>query len=224
MRKYYEAYDDRYRQVHHFGISWASGNPTPIVSDVAERYGIRKNASALEVGCGEGRDAVPLLEKGYNLLATDISAEAISWCRERFLEYARQFQVLDCLNGRMNKKFDFIYAVAVLHMLVETEDRRKFFGFFREQLAQDGIGLICTMGDGKTEMASDVSGAFDLQQRTHQETGKRMTIAATSCRMVSEDTFRAELGENGLQVLELGMTQAPPDFSQLIYAVVQRSA
>lgn len=224
MRKYYEAYDDRYRQVHHYGVSWASENPTPIVADVVERYGIRKNMSLLEVGCGEGRDASFLLRKGYHLLATDISAEAVSWCRERFPEYAQRFQIMDCLKRRLDEKFHLIYAVAVLHMLVEKDDRRGFFGFFREQLEENGIGLICTMGDGQTEMTSDVSAAFDLRQRTHQETGKQMTIAATSCRMVSEKTFRAELRENGLQILELGMTQAPPDFSSLIYAVVKRSA
>ena len=37
--------------------------------------------SILELGCGEGRDAIHLLCQGYRVLATDISPEAIAYCR-----------------------------------------------------------------------------------------------------------------------------------------------
>lgn len=222
MPDYYEAYDVRYRQVHQAGLSWASNVPTPVVTDAADRFGIDKTDMLLEVGCGEGRDAFFLLEQGYRLLATDVSGEAVSWCRKCKPSFAGQFQKLDCLKDKLPGRFRFIYAVAVLHMLVQDRDRRRFYGFFREHLADDGIGLICTMGDGVAECASDISQAFALQERTHQETGMRMQLAATSCRMVSMETFQRELAENGLKVLEVGITEAPPDFFQLLYAVVRK--
>ncbi len=222
MRKYYEAYDDRYRQVHELGLAWSYGAPTPIVKEVIEEFGISQTCKLLEIGCGEGRDSVPVLQEGFDLLATDISSQVIFWCRERFPEFKDRFQIMDCLNGQLDEKFDFIFAVAVLHMLVEDEDRKRFYRFFREHLEDDGLGLICTMGDGEMECASDPSTAFDLQQRTHQETGRKINIAATSCRMVSMETFREELAENGLEIRELGMTQSPPNFSDLLYAVVKR--
>ena len=62
--KYYEAYNERYKTVHALGAQWASGTPTPIVSEVMERYGIGPSQKILEIGCGEGRDAKPLLERG----------------------------------------------------------------------------------------------------------------------------------------------------------------
>lgn len=39
-RKYYEAYDERYKTVHEKGIRWFSDNCSPIVSEVIEKYEI----------------------------------------------------------------------------------------------------------------------------------------------------------------------------------------
>ena len=106
-------------------------------------------------------------------------------------------------------------------MLVEDGDRDGFYTFIREHLNPSGIGLICTMGDGKMERKSDIRTAFELQERTHEQTGKQVQIAGTSCRLVNFETFRAELDRNGLAVVKEGMTSAPPDFSMLMYAVVK---
>lgn len=59
-RKYYEAYDDRYQQVHSAGLQWFDQAPTPIVMEVIREFGITSGQSLLELGCGEGRDAYPL--------------------------------------------------------------------------------------------------------------------------------------------------------------------
>ena len=77
MRKYYEAYDDRYRQVHDSNLHWFDREPSEIVKQTIDAYGIVQTDKILEIGCGEGRDAACLLRAGYDLLATDISPEAI---------------------------------------------------------------------------------------------------------------------------------------------------
>ena len=119
------------------------------------------------------------------------------------------------------KKYDFIYAVAVVHMLVEDADRDGFYTFIRNHLTTDGIALICTMGDGNMERQTDPQTAFDLQTRIHEATGQELSIASTSCRMVSFATFHNELERNGLKILDEGTTSAPPDFPVLMYAVVK---
>jgi SAM-dependent methyltransferase len=221
MRKYYEAYDDRYRQVHENQLQWASDRPTELVWEIVEKYGAASDWTILELGCGEGRDAVRLLQLGCRLTATDISPEAIRYCRSRWPEFEANFQVLDCINGVLNEKYDFIYAVAVIHMLVEDEDRSAFYGFIRDHLKENGIALICTMGDGTIDRQSDISTAFELRERIHEGSGQKMLLAGTSCRMVMWKTFLSEMGENNLEVLEHGLTEVPPDFPVMMYALVK---
>lgn len=90
-RKYYEAYDDRYRHVHEKKLRWASDAPSPVVSQVMERFGISTDSDILELGCGEGRDARFLLSRGYQVIAMDISPEAIDYCRRENPAFAEHF-------------------------------------------------------------------------------------------------------------------------------------
>ena len=220
-RKYYEAYDDRYRQVHRQELQWFHDLPSPIVKKTIDAYGISKQHKLLELGCGEGRDAFPLLVDGYDLTATDISPEAVRFCRERDLIYGDKFRILDCVHGEDEGKYDFIYAVALVHMLVEDEDRNAFYRFIREHLRRNGLSLICTMGDGNTERCSDIRNAFDLQERIHEQTGKMIRIASTSCRMVTFETFYQELTRSGFEVIDSGITSVDPDFPQMMYALIR---
>ena len=221
-RKYYEAYDDRYRQVHAEGLQWFGEKPTPIVKKTMEEFQIRLDDHILELGCGEGRDAYPLFQNGYKLLATDISPAVIQYNQKKWPEFKDNFAVLDCVAGNTNKNFDFIYAIAVVHMLVEDADRNSFYRFIEEHLKENGIALICSMGNGEIERQTDISAAFNLQTRMHEETGKEVKIASTSCRMVNFNTFHQEIEENRLKIIKEGITEAPPDFPIMMYAVVKR--
>ena len=219
MKAYYEAYEERYKTIHEKGFSWAGDEKTPIVLDVIRRNGLSKQAPILEIGCGEGRDARAVLDEGYNLLATDISPEAISYCKGRYPQHSERFEVLDCLKGDYSGVFDMIYAVAVIHMLVEDEDRKNFYSFIRGHLSKDGVALVCSMGDGETEFSTKAEEAFELRERNHFS-GK-VLVASTSCRMVSFSTFEKEISEAGLTIVEKGITSAMPDFDSLLYAVVK---
>ena len=218
MKKYYEAYEDRYKTAHEKGVSWSSSQCTPIVLETIRKYISDPETPMLEIGCGEGRDAKAVLEKGYRLLATDISPEAVAYCKAHIPARSGGFAVLDCVRGEHPDKYGFIYAVAVIHMLVLDEDRNAFYTFVRDHLAENGLALICTMGDGEAELKSDISTAFQLQERDH-ESGK-MLVAGTSCRMVSFETFEKEIVSNGLKIVEKGLTESMPDFNSLMYAIV----
>lgn len=223
QKKYYEAYDDRYRQIHSQDLRWFDKNPSQIVADTIQAFSIQPSHSLLEIGCGEGRDAFPLLQQGFDLLATDVSPEAIRYCRQQMPAHEDKFRILDCVTQKLDTRFHFIYAVAVIHMLVPDADRDAFYRFIRDHLIPSGIALICTMGDGKTERQSDIRTAFALQDRIHEPTGTPVQIAGTSCRMVSFPTFERELIQNGLSIIETGITAMEPDFNQMMYAVVKRS-
>ena len=219
MKKYYEAYEERYKTIHEKGFSWSSDVATPIVLKTIQKYGIKKDDDILEIGCGEGRDAKELLSKGYNLFATDISKEAINYCQTNDSKHKDCYQVLNCLDDETNKQFDFIYAVAVIHMLVLDEDRNRFFSFIRKHLKETGIALVCTMGDGIKEIKTDIKTAFDLQTRNHPS--GPVEVAATSCRMVSFKTFEKEILNAHLSIIEEGITESFPEFDKLMYAIIK---
>ena len=218
--KYYAAYEERYKTAHEQGVSWASDQCSPIVLEVIKKYHIRPHHDILEIGCGEGRDARVVLEHGFPLIATDLSKEAIAYCKKTMPRFQEQFRVLDCLSDTLEKRFDFIYGIAVIHMLVLDEDRDGFYQFIYNHLKQDGLALICTMGDGETELQSDIRRAFELQERNHPS--GTMMVAGTSCRMVSFQTFDEELARNGWKVIEKGITSSLPEFDNLMFAVVKK--
>ncbi len=220
-RRYYNAYDDRYRQVHEQNLQWFDENPSPILSEIMKEFSVSHRHKLLEIGCGEGRDACLLLKQGFDLLATDISSEAIAFCQKKFPRYEAHFQVVDSVTGKLDSLFDFIYAVAVIHMLVLDTDRDSFYCFIREHLKPNGIALICSMGDGDTERQTDIQTAFDIQDRVHEQSGKTVQIANTSCRMVTFQTFEKELERNGLTIIRQGVTVIEPDFPQMMFAVVK---
>ena len=220
MNHYYDAYDKRYQIIHKKGYSWSSDIPTPIVLNTLQKYSVSKDSFILEIGCGEGRDAFRLLDEGYNVMALDISSEAINYCRSLRPEYSDHFSVLDCINDHHGQHYDFIYSVAVIHMLVSDEDRIRFYHFIYDHLLDGGLALICSMGDGLTESETDISSAFDMVER-HHESGF-VKVPSTSLRMVSFDTFENEIISNNLSIIEKGITPSLPDFNNLMYAVIRK--
>ncbi len=123
---------------------------------------------------------------------------------------------------RLSIKFDFIYAIAVIHMLVQDEDRHSFCAFIYDQLKESGIALVCSIGDGSEEQKTDAAQAFHLLKRTHEATGKELYIAATSCRKVSFATLVKEMTDNNLTILDRGITSIIPDFPTIMYVIVKR--
>jgi len=224
MPKYYEAYDKRYQQVHRRNLQWASDEPSPIVLQTIKKLYRDKKPRILEIGCGEGRDCLFLLRQGYDADAVDVSEEAVRTCRQKAAAAdSGRFAVVDACTGRLEKTYDFIYSVATLHMLVLDEDRQNYFAFIKGCLAADGFALILTMGDGKEEFSSDIASAFEDCTRTHQETGIKLEVASTSCRVVRFTTFEKELAGAGFVIQEKGVTCIEPDFPTIMYALVRHA-
>lgn len=223
-KEYYKAYEKRYKQLHENNLSWETDVKTNIIEDTIIKYNIDKAASILEIGCGEGRDTKYLLGKNYNVLATDVSKEAINYCKKIDKEHSNNYEVLDVLDyDDFSKKFDFIYSVACLHMLVLDEDRNKYFEFINNHLNDNGYALVLTMGDGKTERSSDITKAWEDVERIHQESGIKMNVATTSCRIVNFETLTKEVELQNLKIIEQGITSIIPNFSEIMYAVIKKN-
>lgn len=224
MRKYYEAYNDRYKKVHsEKGLAWAGEGHSPTIEKLLKKYGASKDSSILEIGCGEGQNAIYLLSRGYNVIASDISPEAIRWCKEKALEKGvneKAFFVMDILSNKLTEKFDFIYSVAVLHMLIEDKDRQKFFKFVFDHLKPEGKAFIIVMGDGVMTRKTDKTKAFELAERSFGN--DTIQVATTSCRIVTKNEFAKEIEMANLNILNLGLDYTIAGFEVSMVAEVER--
>lgn len=208
MRKYYHAYNERYKKVHELGHLWFTKTPTPEVTSWIRFMRVPMTEPILEIGCGEGRDALYLASLGYQLTAVDASPQAIQTCqrlaRERRVTVNWQIHDALHLTDAMSNQYRWIYSVATLHMLVDDEDRRRFLQEMYAILEPGGHALIVSKGNGVMEQMTDPSRAFTEEERVISHNRVKVKVPMTTYRCVSWERHREEVEQAGF-VLEARM-------------------
>lgn len=222
MKEYYKAYDDRYKIYHNqTGLAWAGNAPTVALKDILEKYGANPQSKILEIGCGEGQNALFLQENGFDIYATDVSKEAIKWCKKQAKNknlLSNKFFVLDILNNKFEEKFDFILAISTIHMLVLKNDRKGFFDFIFNHLNDNGVAIITSMGDGiQTKNDTDITKAFDLVKRVNAV--GEFLLPTTSCEIVDWDTLIQEINNSKLKIKEKYISHSISGFNNSMVVV-----
>ena len=108
------AFDEAYKQRPLlFGAE-----PTPELVDAIKYFPI--GGRALELGCGDGRDTLCVLESGLHVVALDLSEYAIKHLLEReeikpFVPHALAARVADITKENLGSElYDFIYGITVM--------------------------------------------------------------------------------------------------------------
>jgi len=84
-------------------------------------YWVKKSGpNLLELACGTGRLAAPLIQAGYNYTGLDLSSEFITRCRDKFPDNST-FKTGDMRNFDLNRKFDLIFIGFNSFLHLETE-------------------------------------------------------------------------------------------------------
>jgi len=98
----------------------ALGKPTQAFVDFFEQIET-ENARVLDVGCGQGRDALFIARKGHNVVGVDLSANGVKdlIASAHKEELSVEGVVADITTYRPDGLFDFVLIDRTLHMLPE---------------------------------------------------------------------------------------------------------
>jgi SAM-dependent methyltransferase len=151
-----EHWNDRYRSVGSTAVSWYE--PTPTVSlELLDQLGVTAERSVIDVGGGASALVDHLLERGHTDLAVlDLSKIALDEARGRLVEPASMTWIeADVVAWDPPRQWDVWHDRAVLHFLIDDEDRATYVEVLRQAVTPGGAFVIGTFAeDGPTECSS----------------------------------------------------------------------
>jgi SAM-dependent methyltransferase len=180
-------YDDF--TAHHNYELWLGG-----LLPQLRRHGLREG-HLLDVGCGTGKSFLPMLERGWEVTACDISASMLELARAKAGERAK-LAVADMRRLPVFGEFELVWALDdAVNYLLGTEEMRRALSGMRANLAPDGL----LMFDLNTLQA--YRSFFAEVQRVRRD-GRRLTwrgqgATDTPPGSISEARFEIELEADG---------------------------
>jgi tellurite methyltransferase len=102
-----------------------------------------KSLKVLDIGCGEGKDAVFLARCGYDVSAFDISEtgiEKLKQLADKARVYINVFKANIC-DYRLDCKYDILFSSGVLHY-IKPELRDEIFDNYRNNTNENGLNVF----------------------------------------------------------------------------------
>lgn len=132
-------YDKRYNtEEYYWGLM-----PNRICYDIMKILPPIKPYRILDIGCGEGKDAVFFAKCGYMVTAFDISEQGIEKAK-RLADYNKvtvNFFKADLFDYRPSTEYDIIFSSGVLHFTRQTE-RKELCDSLKMHTASNGINAL----------------------------------------------------------------------------------
>ena len=151
---------DTYTRTHDYE-RWLSA-----IEGVALAHGLR-GKRLLDVGCGTGRSFLPMLQRGYEVTACDISPAMVERARELVAGTSAEVLVADMRDLPALGRFDLATSIddALNYLLSDDELRLAFEGVARNLrpgglFAFDLNTLSCYRDNFGGDVAREVDGAF----------------------------------------------------------------
>lgn len=96
-----------------------------IIKTLQKTQGISKGIG-LYIGCGNGRNYIPLADSGLDILGIDISQVAIGQLLEKRPDFADRLQCIDFADFDSEETFDYIISIQVFQHGTERQTREYF--------------------------------------------------------------------------------------------------
>lgn len=106
---------------------------------------LQPNMTVLELGCGNGRDAVYMSRNGINITAVDQCSKEIDFLNNNFGHKNLKFQSGDFSQLKIRKNFDAIYSRFTLHA-VSLQQQDNTLNWCAKHLNLNGYLLIEARG------------------------------------------------------------------------------
>jgi cyclopropane fatty-acyl-phospholipid synthase-like methyltransferase len=84
---------------------------------------IKKHKSIIELGCGNGRDAIYFANDNFNVTAIDQISSEIKFLKNRYIQVENiTFECADFTNLDNSRQFDVIYSRFTIHSITEQKE------------------------------------------------------------------------------------------------------
>lgn len=134
-------YDKRYDSDEYY---WGR-KPSEICSEVLEYFRIRpvERAKLIDLGCGEGRNAVHFARHGFEVHGLDSSLKGLEKTRRLAQENKVEVTTFhgDIAGFMLRDEYDVIFSTGALHYL-QPAARAKRFEHFREHTCPAGLNVM----------------------------------------------------------------------------------
>ena len=132
-------YDDRYNpEGYYWGLM-----PNRICYDIMKLLPPIRPYRVLDIGCGEGKDAVFLAKCGYAVTAFDVSEAGIEKAKKLSAHNKVEVNLFraDLFDYRPDGIYDIIFSSGVFHFVQESQ-RKELCHSLKEHTAENGINAI----------------------------------------------------------------------------------
>lgn len=132
-------YEERYRSKDYY---WGL-EPNDMCYDIMKLRPPTKPCRVLEIGCGEGKDAVFLAKNGYIVTAFDAAQSGLDKARELAEKSGVHIDLFkaDIRDWRPEEEYDIIYSSGVF-CYVEEKLRREFINSLKAHTVTGGLNAV----------------------------------------------------------------------------------
>ena len=143
-------YDEGYRSCDCF---WGTA-PSSLVRELDGLVPSVQGLRVLDVGCGEGKNAVNLSDRGADVTAIDVSELAIRSARRLYPELKVTFVVDDLrTSSLLDRKYDIVVAYGVLHCLRSPAEVNSMIDRLKAATMTRGLNVVCAFNSRSQDIA-----------------------------------------------------------------------
>ena len=205
------AYDAGYIAIYRSGVRFSdTSRPTTALVRFVDR--MHPAGRALELGCGEGRDAIFLARRGLQVTAIDASSSALSRARERAREEGVRVRFSrGDMTGRQpfrSGTFDLVASIDAFHLATGSRDRARHFREAHRLLKPGGLYFFCNHSARRPRISA--GRGRDTIWVDAPDGGREILVPRVPYAVLTKDGYARAIRDAGLTIRTARLTRSFP--------------